>query len=76
MIILYVLLLDYLWYIIGIKIKNMKKVIYRLWVFNKNREILLSQEVYREDWNRLLGHLNRNVKDWHEFTFRKIVKES
>ncbi len=53
----------------------MRKVTYQLWVFDKNRKRLLCQEVYREDWNGLLGHLNKNIKDWHELTFRKIEIE-
>lgn len=54
----------------------MKKVIYRLWVFDKDKKILLSQEVYREDWSGLLGHLNKNIPEWNEIAFRKIKLEN
>lgn len=54
----------------------MKKVIYRAWVFDKDEMIIWSQEIYREDWNGLLGHLNKEVKDWKELRFQKIVLEN
>jgi len=53
----------------------MKKVIYRVYVFGKDRKLLMSQKIYREDWNGFLGHLNKEVKDWRSFEFVKIILE-
>jgi hypothetical protein len=53
----------------------MKKYIYRAWVFDKDKNILISQEIYREDWNGLLGHLNKEIPEWKELRFQKINLE-
>lgn len=49
----------------------MKKVTYLLRVLDKNGRMVMNQEMYREDWNGLMGHLNREVKEWESLKITK-----
>lgn len=52
----------------------MRKVTYLLCVLDENGYVVMNQELYREDWNGLMGHLNKEVKKWKSLKITKYKK--
>jgi hypothetical protein len=49
----------------------MKKIIYRVWVYDKEDKEILNQELWREDYQGFLGHLNKNIPEWSYMLIKK-----